>query len=149
MPHTWKRAKVIPTFNKGSKSDIGNYRPISLFSIPSKILEHQVCDILDDHLRKHSLKNPAQWGFAKGLSAEGMLLSLTDRWKMELDKGLTVGAIFVDFRKAFDSLSHNILLLKLQAVDICGNLHEWLMNYLSDRCQCTLCLLYTSDAADE
>ena len=62
-------------------------------------------NILDDHLSKHSLKNPAQWGFAKGLSAEGMLLSLTNRWKMELDKGLTVGAIFVDFRKAFDSLS--------------------------------------------
>ena len=118
MPHMWKRAKVIPIFKKGSKSVIGNYRPISSLSIPSKILEHQVCDILDDHLSKHSLKNPAQWGFAKGLSAEGMLLSLTDRWKMELDKGLTVGAIFVDFRKAFDSLSHNILSLKLQAVGI-------------------------------
>ena len=63
------------------------------------------------HLSKHSLKNAAQWGFAKDLSAEGKLLSLTDRWKMELDKGLTVGAIFVDFRKAFDSLSHNILSL--------------------------------------
>ena len=107
-----------------SKSDIGNYRPISLLSIPSKILEHQVCDILDDHLSKHSLKNPAQWGFAKGLSAEGILLSLTNRWKMELDKGFTVGAIFVDFRKAFDSLSHNILSLMLQAVGICGNLHD-------------------------
>ena len=58
----------------------------SLLSIAGKILEHQVCDILDDHLSKQSLKNPAQWGFAKGLSAEGMLLSLTDRWKMELDK---------------------------------------------------------------
>ena len=101
-------------------------------------MEHQVCDILDDYLSKHSLKNPAQWGFAKGLSAEGMFLSVTNRWKMELDKGLTVGAIFVDFKKAFDSLSDNILSLKLQAVGICGNLHEWLMNYLSDRCQCTL-----------
>ena len=95
---------MLPLFKKGSKSDISNYRPISLLSIPSKILEHQVCDILEDHLSKHSLKNPAQWGFAKGLSAEGMLLSSTDRWKMELEKGLTVGAIFVDFRKAFDSL---------------------------------------------
>ena len=127
MPHMWKRAKVIPIFKKDSKSVIGNYRPISSLSIPSKILEHQVCDILDDHLSKHSLKNPAQWGFAKGLSAEGMLLSLTDRWKMELDKGLTVyvRAIFVDLRKAFDSRSHNILSLKLQAVGICGNVHEW------------------------
>ncbi|PFX26789.1 RNA-directed DNA polymerase from mobile element jockey [Stylophora pistillata] len=84
-------------------------------------------------------------GFAKGLSAEGVLLSLTNRWKMELDKGLGAGAIFVDLRKAFDSLSHNILSLKLQAVAICGNLHEWLMNYLSDRCQCTLVNGYVSD----
>ena len=68
---------IFSIFKKGSV--IGNYRPISLLSIPSKILEHQVCDILDDLLSKHSLKNPAQWGFAKGLSAEGMLLSLTDR----------------------------------------------------------------------
>ena len=65
--------------------------------------------------------------------------------EMELDKGLTVGALFVDFRKAFDSLSHNILSLKLQAVGICGNLHEWLMNYLNDRCQCTLVNGYISD----
>ena len=77
-------------------------------------------------------------GLCKGLSAEGMLLSLTDRWKMELDKGLTVGAILEDFRKASDSLSPNILSLKLQAAGICGDLHEWLMNYLNDRCQCTL-----------
>ena len=117
----------------------------ALLSIPSKILEHQVCDTLDDHLSKHSLKNLAQWGFAKGLSAEGMLLSLTDRWKMDLDKGLAVGEIFIDFRKAFDSLSHNILSLKLQAVGIGGDLHEWLMNYLYDRCQCTLVNGYLSD----
>lgn len=54
-------------------------------------------------------------------------------------------AIFVDFRKAFGSLSHNILSLKLQAVSICGNLHEWLMNHLSDRCQCILVNGYISD----
>ncbi|PFX16391.1 RNA-directed DNA polymerase from mobile element jockey [Stylophora pistillata] len=98
-----------------------------------------------DNISSTIIPLSAQWGFAKGLSAEGVLLSLTNRWKMELDKGLTVGAIFVDFRKAFDSLSHNILSLKLQAVGICGNLHEWLMNYLSDWCQCTLVNGYISD----
>ena len=65
MPHTWKRAKDIPIFKKGSKSDIDNYRPFSSLSIPSKILEHQVCDILDDHLSKHSLKKSSTMGLCK------------------------------------------------------------------------------------
>ena len=61
----WKRAKVIPIFKKGSKSVIGNYRPISSLSIPSKILEHQVCDILDDHLSKQSFKKTSTMGLCK------------------------------------------------------------------------------------
>ena len=63
---------------------------------------------------------------------------MTDTWKMNLDKGMIVGAIFVDFKKAFDSISHNILSLKLQATGSSGNLHEWLMNYLKDRFQYTV-----------
>ena len=138
VPHTWKRAKVTPVFKKGTRTDIANYRPISLLSIPSKLLEHQVCFIIDEFLNESSLKSPSQWGFTRGLSAEGMLLTMTDRWKMDLDKGMLVGAIFVDFRKAFDSISHNILSLKLQAVGLSGNLHEWLMHYLKDRYQSTV-----------
>ena len=55
-----------------------------------------------------------------------------------MDKGMIVGAIFVDFKKAFDSISHNILSLKLQAIGLSGNLHEWLMDYLKDRFQYTV-----------
>ena len=107
-------------------------------SISSNLSEHQVCFIIDEFLNESSLKSPSQWGFTKGLSAEGMLLTMTDRWKMDLDKGMSVGAIFVDFRKVFDSISHNILSLKLQAVGLSGDLHEWLMHYLKDRYQCTV-----------
>ena len=53
---------------------------------------------------------------------------MTDTWKMNMDKGMIVGAIFVDFKKAFDSISHNILSLKLQAIGLSGNLHEWAMD---------------------
>ena len=52
---------------------------------------------------------------------------------MNLDKGTIVGAVFVDFKKAFDSISHNILLLKLQAIALCGDLHEGLTDHLKDR----------------
>ena len=123
---------------KGARTDIANYRPISLLCIPSKLLEHQVCNIIDEHLSNSSLKSSSQWGFTKGLSSEGMLLKMTDTWKMNMDKGMIVGAIFVDFKKAFDSISHNILSLKLQATGLSGNLHEWLMDYLNNRFQYTV-----------
>lgn len=138
VPTSWKRAKVTPIFKKGARTDIANYRPISLLCIPSKLLEHQVCNIIDEHLSNSSLKSSSQWGFTKGLSSEGMLLKMTDTWKMNMDKGMIVGAIFVDFKKAFDSISHNILSLKLQAIGLSGNLHEWLMDYLKHRFQYTV-----------
>ena len=138
VPISWKRAKVTPIFKKGARTDIANYRPISLLCIPSKLLEHQVCNIIDERLSNSSLKSSSQWGFTKGLSSEGMLLKMTDTWKMNMDKGMIVGAIFVDFKKAFDSISHNILSLKLQAIGLSGNLHEWLMDYLKDRFQYTV-----------
>ena len=138
VPISWKRAKVTPIFKKGARTDIANYRPISLLCIPSKLIEHQVCNIIDEHLSNSSLKSSSQWGFTKGLSSEGMLLKMTDTWKMNMDKGMIVGAIFVDFKKTFDSISHNILSLKLQAIGLSGNLHEWLMDYLKDRFQHTV-----------
>ena len=58
---------------------------------------------------------------------------MTDTWKMNLGKGMIVDAVFIDFKKTFDSISHNILSLKLQAIRLCGDLHEWLMGYLKDR----------------
>ena len=62
---------------------------------------------------------------------------MTEKWKLVMDRGLIVGAIFIDFQKAFDTVSHEILSLKLKAVDICGPLHQWLMSYLLDRYQYT------------
>ena len=62
-----------------------------------------------------------------------MLLSMTDTCQMNLDKGMIVGTIFVDFKKFFDCISHNTLSLKLQAIGLSGNLHQWLIDYLKDR----------------
>ena len=66
-----------------------------------------------------------------------MLTSMTEGWKTAIDKGLTVGAVFIDFQKAFDTVPHYILSHKLHAFGISGSLHEWLMSYLTDRCQFT------------
>ena len=81
FPNTWKTAKVNAIFKKGSPADVSNYRPISLLSIPSKLLESQICSIIDTHLNSCGTKSCKQWGFSKGLSTEGMLISMTERWK--------------------------------------------------------------------
>ena len=110
---------------------------MSLLSIPSKLLESQICNIIDTHLNSCGIKSCKQWGFSKGLSTEGMLTSMTEGWKTAIDNGLTVGAVFIDFQKAFDTVPHYILSHKLHAIGISGSLHEWLMSYLTDRCQFT------------
>ena len=58
-----EKSKGYPIFKKGAKTDIANFTPISLLCIPSKLLEYQVCNIIDEHLSKSSLKNSSQWGF--------------------------------------------------------------------------------------
>lgn len=68
---------------------------------------------------------------------QSLLLTMTEKWKLAMDKGQIVGAIFIDFQKAFDTVSHEILSFKLHTVGISGPLHQWLMNYLFDRYQYT------------
>ena len=131
FPGLWKIAKVKPIFEKGNPAEVSNYRPISLLSLPSKLLESQICSITDTHLHRCSIKSSKQWGFKKELSTEGMLISMTERWK------IAVGAVFIDFQNAFDTVPYNILSYKLHAIGISGSLHEWLMSYLSNRRQFT------------
>ena len=65
--------------------------------------------------------------FCRGLSTESMLISMTESWKLALDNGLPVGAVFIDFQKAFDTVSHSLLSRKLQAIGISSSIHEWII----------------------
>lgn len=104
-------------------------------SIPGKILEDIISDSIDNHIEAQDLLSDNQWGFCKNHSTEGLLIHLTDTWKWALDENLKVGVLFIDFRKAFDSVNHTILLQKLKAVGISGNLLSWMKSYLSNRNQ--------------
>ena len=108
-----------------------------MLSIPGKFLESQACKIIDDHLDAHELLSDKQWGFRKGRSTEGLLMRLTENWKREIDDGKMVNVVFIDSKKAFDTVPHEVLSYKLQAVGITGNLHQWIMDYLSERTQYT------------
>ena len=74
-----------------------------------------------------------QWGFRKNYSTESLLLHLTETWRNALDKGLKVGVLFIDFRKAFDTVNHTILQEKLKAIGVSGDLLSWLDDYMSAR----------------
>ena len=108
---------------KGNTLECGNYRPVSLLSIPGKLLESIICKQIDYHLNDNNLISNGQWGFRKGRSTEQLMLNMTEKWKQALDKGKVVSVIFVDFQKAFDSICKK-LSMKLHARGFSGNLHE-------------------------
>ena len=120
---------------------MSNYRPLFLLSVPSKILESCVADMIAKHVfsENEALVTDNQWAYRKGRSTELLLIHLTETWRRAIDNKLVVGAVFIDFQKAFDCVSHSILLHKLEHnFGITGNLLAWLRDYLSDREQYTV-----------
>ena len=113
FPSIWKTGEAVPVHKKGVKSDCANYRPLTMLNLNSNILEDIVCDSLDSHLGTNGLIHPNQWGFKKGVSTESLLLYLTETWKKAIDDGYKVDVLFVDFKKAFDTVDHAILKSKL------------------------------------
>ena len=110
----WKSARVTPIHKGDDEPDAANYRPISLLSIPSKILESVVNDTLVTHVfASNDLASDRQWAFRKGFSTELLLTQLTELWRKEVDKGKAVAVAFIDFKKAFDCVQHEQLLIKL------------------------------------
>lgn len=98
-------------------------------------MEHAVATTIATHISEYNLGHPHQWAYKKGHSTELLLVKLIGYWRRELDNNLVVGIAFVDFRKAFDSISHHVLLEKLQAVGVASDLLCWIKDYLADRSQ--------------
>ena len=94
FPSQWKQAQVKCLHKKGSTLDCGNYRPISLLSIPGKLLENVVSQQLDNFLYGNNQISLNQWGFRKGGSPELLLLSLTERWRLALDESKVIATVF-------------------------------------------------------
>ena len=135
LPEQWKQANVTPLFKKGNKSDPNNYRPVSLTSIPCKMLEKIVRDALFQHLDKNAYITECQHGFVPKRSCVTNLVEILDKWTENLDKGITMDAIYLDFSKAFDSVPHQRLIKKLEGYGISGNILNWIKSFLLDRKQ--------------
>ena len=138
IPKIWKTSRVTCIFKSGSKQECENYRPISLLSIPSKIMESIICNTLDKHLQTFNLLYERQWGFRPNRSTKLALLNMTERWRKSLDENKFVAIFFLDFRKAFDCLDHQVIMRKLSACGVSGNLYQWISSYLEERQQKTV-----------
>ena len=135
FPDDWNLAKVTPVFKDGNKNDCGNYRPISVISVVAKIFEKLVYQQLKSFMTINYILLEQQSGFRAQHSAETTLLSSTNEWLYNMDKGLFTGVLFLDLKKAFDTVDHMILLAKLETYGIQGNSLEWFKYYLKDRKQ--------------
>ena len=134
-PNALKVSKVIPIYKKGDKLLFSNYRPISLLPSLSKIFEKIILIQLTEYLDKNNIITAHQYGFRKKHSTELAALHLTDHISWELDKKNKPLAIFLDLSKAFDSLSHDILLSKLRHYGISGNSYDLIQSYITERYQ--------------
>ena len=125
VPTEWKAARVIPLLKKDSANDMDNYRPISILSTASKLLERVVHVQLVYYLREYKLLNPYQCGVRKDYSTELAALSFADTIRRNIDLGQLTGAVFVNLRKAFDTADHSIMLRKLFAIGVVGREFHW------------------------
>ena len=136
VPDDLKTASVLPLYKKGDKTDVGNYRPISILNTLSKVFERIVYDQIEKYLHDKNLLYNFQSGFRKSFSTDTCLLYLTDYIRFNLDKGNCVGMILLDLQKAFDTVDHQILLAKLEMCGLGSDIVRWIRSYLSDRKQC-------------
>ena len=121
MPSCWKRANVTPILKKGSANITKNYRPISLLSCTSKVLEKIVHKRVMSHVVENNLLPPNQYGFCKGSSTTSQLLDICHLIATALDSRLTSKLLFLDVSKAFDRVWHKAPLFKLEWLEIRGN----------------------------
>lgn len=141
FPNQWKISSITPIFKKGDKSDVCNYRPISKLSNISKIFEHLVYDTI--YHSTFNFLSPCQHGFMKKRSTVSNLLTFTNYCFNIFKSGLQVDSIYFDFCKAFDTISHSVLFIKLASMGFHSSLLNWFESYLSNR----LCFVSIDNAS--
>ena len=132
---TGKKGNVVPVFKKGDKQILKNYRPISLLPVCGKIFEKLIFNEMFKYFIENDLISPDQSGFKPGDSCINQLLFLTHDIYKSSDCGYEVRGVFLDISKAFDKVSHDGIIFKLEQNSISGKLHRLLHDFLVNRKQ--------------
>ena len=134
FPSFMKNSRITPVFKKEDALLKKYYRPVSVLPIRSKVFERAIVDQLSDHFE--SVFHPFLSAYRKGYGCQTPLLALTEEWWRALDDDHFAAAILMDLSKAFDCLSHNLLVEKLKAYNVPESAVKLISSYLEDRLQC-------------
>ncbi len=135
LPEDWRSGIITAIHKKGSKAKVENYRPISLTCIACKLMESIIRDKIMHHFNINNFFSKKQYGFIKGRSSTLQLLNVLDKWTTYLEEGGRIDAVYTDFEKAFDKVSHKRLIHKLKMYGIEETIVEWIKEYLCNRRQ--------------
>ena len=128
VPDDFKLARVLPIYKKGNRNYEGNYRPVSILPVASKVLEKIVYN-------QNNLIYAFQSGFRSAHSTDTALTFLADKLRANMDEGLYTGMVLIDLQKAFDMVDYTILTTKLNAIGIDDSAGSWFKSYLAGRKQ--------------
>lgn len=135
FPDSLKIAKIVPIFKHGDRTYLENYRPISILPLLSKIFEKVIHKRMIHYLSSHHIIFSNQFGFLRNRSTSNAIVKFLHYLYSSLDQKNYVFSMFLDFKKAFDSVDHSILLGKLYHYGFRGVVHKWFSSYLSNRQQ--------------
>ena len=133
FPRMLKCADVSPIYKKGNNMDVGNYRPVSILPIMSKVFEKVIINQISPYF--DSIFHPCVSGFRKGYSCETVLVNMVESIKCSLDKGNIVCCILMDLSRAFDCIPHKLLISKFKAYGVSVSACDVITSYLKDRRQ--------------
>ena len=131
LPEDWEQAQISAIHKKGSHSEPGNYRPVSLTSIAESIIRNKILN----HLRTNERLSNRKYGFVGRRSTALQLLKILDDWVQILDEGGELDVMYTDFIKAFDTVPHRRLLKKLHSSGVHGKVLSLLGAFLIGRTQ--------------
>ncbi|CAH8292204.1 unnamed protein product [Schistosoma rodhaini] len=136
-PEAWKVTYVLPKHKSGPRNLVGNYRPINITPVISRIMEKVIQSQLSDHLLKEELIDPTQHGFIRTRSCSTCLIDFFNEVTRIRDQKKLVIILYFDIKKAFDKVPHNLLINRLQSVGIINPLLQWIKSFLTNRYQIT------------
>ena len=133
LPLEWLSSQIVPIFKKGARTDPLNYRPVAMTSVPCKVLERIIVRRMKSYLEDNNLISMHQFGFRSLHSTTDQLILAYEEVTRDVDEAKMVDMLFFDFSKAFDKVSHVVLIQKLNEIGICPQLCNWIQHFLSAR----------------